>query len=38
MARRLTLVIAALGKHVARWYVNGKQVARWIFRVKIEPE
>ena len=30
--------IGQLGKHVARWYVNGKQVARWIFRVKIEPE
>jgi len=36
--RGATWNIGQLGKHVARWYVNGKQVARWIFRVKIEPE
>jgi hypothetical protein len=36
--RGATWNIGAVGKHVARWYVNGEQVARWIFRVKVEPE
>ena len=25
--------IGAVGNHIARWYVNGEQVARWKFRV-----
>jgi len=30
--------IGAVGKHVARWYVNGEQVARWKFRVVPEND
>jgi hypothetical protein len=36
--RGATWNIGAVGKHVTRWYVNGKQVARWIFHVKAEGE
>ena len=32
------LNIGAVGKHVARWYVNGEQVARWTFRVVPEGD
>jgi hypothetical protein len=30
--------IGAVGKHIARWYVDGKQVARWKFRVVPEGD
>ena len=30
--------IGAVGNHIARWYVNGKQVARWKFRVVPEGD
>jgi hypothetical protein len=30
--------IGATGKHIARWYVNGFQVARWKFRVVPEGD
>ena len=30
--------IGAVGKHIARWYVNGFQVARWKFRVVPEGD
>jgi hypothetical protein len=30
--------IRATGKHIARWYVNGFQVARWKFRVVPEGD
>ena len=26
------------GKHIVRWYVKGRQVARWKFRILSEPE
>jgi hypothetical protein len=26
------------GKHVVRWYVHDKQVARWIFRLVSEGD
>ena len=30
--------IGSVGRHVARWYVNGEQVARWKFRVVPEGD